>query len=154
MQKTEAAGGVVLNARGDIALVVSGTASFWGFPKGHIDEGEDALSAGKREVEDDTGLKNLTLVKACGSYGRHKSTDDGGDDTSEWKTIRMFLFRTADVELAPKDPWNPEARWVPPAEVEDLLTHPKDKEFWRSILPDLGLLEGGKGDFRYREKNE
>jgi len=30
---------------------------FWGIPKGEIDEGEDALSAARREFEEETGFK-------------------------------------------------------------------------------------------------
>ena len=137
MEKTEAAGGIVLNVRGEIALVISGTGNFWGFPKGHIDEGEDALGAAKREISEETGLTQLEFIRELGSYGRYKGTDDGGDDTSEYKTIHMFLFRTAEEKLAPTDAWNPEARWVPSAEVEKMLTHPKDKEFFRSVAPQI-----------------
>ncbi len=137
MEKTEVAGGIITNSSGGVALVRNGP-DFWGFPKGHIDEGEDALGAAKREIEEETGLQNITLVKELGSYGRYKGTPLGGDDTSEHKTIHMFLFRTEEEKLAPKDSSNPEARWVVPELVGEMLTHPKDKEFWRSL--NLGLL--------------
>ncbi len=139
MIKTEAAGGIVMNARGEVALVISGTGQFWGFPKGHIDEGESVLDAAKREMSEETGLSQLDFVRPLGSYGRYKSTDDGGDDVTEYKTIHMFLFNTTEEKLAPADSWNPEARWVAPAEVEGMLTHPKDKEFWKNAAAELGL---------------
>ncbi len=138
MEKTEAAGGIVKNARGEIALVLNGP-DFWGFPKGHIDPGEDALTAAKREIEEETGLKHITLVKEICSYGRYKGTPEGGDDVSEFKTIYMFFFTTTEESLAPTDPGNPEARWVPPGLVEKMLTHPKDKAFWRTVESSLGL---------------
>ncbi len=137
MEKTEAAGGIITGAHGKIVLVRNGP-DFWGFPKGHIDKGEDALSAAKREIREETGLRDLTLVKELGSYRRYKGTPQGGDDTSEHKTIHMFLFTTEEERLAPTDAGNPEARWVPPELVEGMLTHPKDKEFWKGI--NLGLL--------------
>ena len=136
MMKTEAAGGIVINSRGEIALVRSGP-TFWGFPKGHIDEGENALAAARREVAEETGLKYISFVKELGSYGRYKGTPDGGDDMSEYKTIHMLLFTTKQEELAPTDPGNPEARWVPKAQVGDMLTHPKDREFWERVAPAL-----------------
>src|SRR3989344_8244144 len=136
MEKTEAAGGIVINSRGEVALARSGPV-FWGFPKGHIDEGENALAAARREVAEETGLKFVSLVKDLGSYERYKGTPDGGDDTSEYKTIHMLLFTTKQEELAPIDTGHPEARWVSPSEVETMLTHPKDKEFWRSVAESI-----------------
>ena len=133
MIKTQAAGGIVLNVKGEIALVRSGTDGvFWGFPKGHVDSGEDAIAAAKREIEEETGLTHLSLIRAFAPYVRHRGTYSGGDDPAEVKTIYMFLFETEEETLAPKDAWNPEARWVSPADVEELLTHPKDREFFRN----------------------
>ena len=137
MEKTEVAGGIIKNARGEIVLVANGTKEFWGFPKGHIDPGESALDAAKREIAEETGLTDLTLIRPLGSYGRYRGTPDGGDDANEYKTIHMFLFTTAQEKLAPADPWNPEARWVPVGDVEKMLTHPKDAEFFRSVVPGL-----------------
>ena len=137
MHKSESAGGVVQNVRGEVALVKNGP-SFWGFPKGHVDPGEDALTAARREITEETGLRHLELVKDLGSYGRYRGTPDGGEDRSEYKTIYMFRFTTSDTALAPIDPHNPEARWVPVAEVAALLTDPKDREFFESVIPDLG----------------
>jgi hypothetical protein len=45
----------------------------------------------------------------------------------------MFLFRTAQDELSPVDPENPEARWVEKERVAGLLIHPKDKEFFLQL---------------------
>jgi hypothetical protein len=42
----------------------------------------------------------------------------------------MFLFKTEEEELSPIDPENPEALWVDRERVAELLTHPKDREFY------------------------
>jgi bis(5'-nucleosidyl)-tetraphosphatase len=36
---------------------------FWDFPKGHIEKGEDVIKTVKREVEEETGLKDIKLVE-------------------------------------------------------------------------------------------
>ena len=121
-----------MNEKGEIVLVKNGP-SFWGFPKGHIDVGENAFEAAKREIAEETGLQDITIIRDLGSYGRYKGMPTGGDDTSEYKTIHMFLFVTKEKALAPTDPSNPEARWVPVAQVGEMLTHPKDADFFRSV---------------------
>ena len=134
MKETTSAGGIIRNVRGEIALVKNGP-SFWGFPKGHIDPGEDALTAARREITEETGLVHVTLVLDLGSYQRFKGMSSGGEDTSEFKTIRMFLFSTEEEKLAPIDPGNPEARWATVDQVIEILTNAKDRDFFQSVVP-------------------
>lgn len=132
VKQTTSAGGVVVNKDG-LVLVVNQRGVSWSLPKGHIDKGEDALDAAKREIYEESGINRLELLSDLGHYRRHKNAIGGGDDTSEEKTIFMFLFKTDQSLLNPKDKDNPEAKWVNKNEVADLLTHRKDKEFFLSI---------------------
>ena len=132
MKKTHSAGGVVTNSEGKV-LVVSQRGTSWSLPKGHIDAGENALAAAKREIYEESGIRELEFVRELGSYERHKIGVDGDDDRSELKQITMFLFRTKEEALKPVDPDNPEAKWVDKSKVELLLTHEKDKEFFRRV---------------------
>ena len=124
MKQTESAGGVVLNNKG-LILVVNQNGTSWSLPKGHIEEGEDKLSAAKREIYEEAGITELHLVRELDPYQRYKIDVDGREDESELKTIYMFLFTTNQDELSPIDPENPEARWVDKGEVDQLLTHPE-----------------------------
>ena len=137
MKRTYSAGGVVLNKKGFI-LVVSQHGNSWSLPKGHLDPGEDALTAARREIHEESGIQDLKLICSLGSYERHRIAWSGGDDLSELKVIEMFLFRTNEEALDPIDPDNPEARWALPEEAVSLLTHAKDREFLLKIIPDLG----------------
>ncbi|HLD02991.1 MAG TPA: hypothetical protein VJC07_04795, partial [Candidatus Nanoarchaeia archaeon] len=77
-------------------------------------------------------------VKELGNYERHRiGKDTNGDDISELKTLHFFLFKTNTETLKPLDPENPEARWVEKDKVADLLTHPKDKEFFLKIKDEI-----------------
>jgi 8-oxo-dGTP pyrophosphatase MutT (NUDIX family) len=136
MKVSTSAGGVVLNSKGQV-LVVNQRGRSWSLPKGHLEEGEEPLAAAKREIYEETGIKNLELIKELGTYLRHKIGLDGKDDLSEIKTLTFFLFRTTSRKLQPKDPDNPEARWVDPDGVAPLLTHPKDREFFAAIRVEL-----------------
>lgn len=141
LRARESAGGVVVNGRGEV-LVVNQNGDSWSLPKGGVESGEDILSAARREIAEESGITELTLVKQLPSYKRFRIGKGGvGEDRSHPPTIRhMFLFRTTQEGLAPSDPENPEARWVPPDEVADLLTHPKDQEFFRRIRFEISNL--------------
>jgi 8-oxo-dGTP pyrophosphatase MutT (NUDIX family) len=131
MKRTYSAGGVVTNNEGKV-LVVSQHGTSWSLPKGHIDPGEDALVAAKREIYEESGIRDLEFVRELGSYERYRIGLDG-DDPSELKVITMFLFRTSEKTLRPVDPENPEAKWVEKSKVQLLLTHERDKEFFRNV---------------------
>lgn len=133
---TESAGGIIVSERGNAALVKNGPFVV-GFPKGRVDDGEKPLDAAIREIEEETGLREISLVRPLGSYGRYKGSDSGRDeeDKSEYKTIHMFLFAARETALAPKDEGNPEAFWVPLDGVERRLTYEKDRAFFRSVRP-------------------
>lgn len=133
---TVSAGGVVLNDQG-LVLVTNQHGTSWSLPKGHIDPGEGALEAAIREIEEESGVTDLKFLQILGSYGRYKLAVDNSDDKGEWKVMVFFLFKTSQDQLNPKDPHNPQARWVKPNEVEALLTHSKDKAFYKSILSKI-----------------
>ncbi len=136
-RKTKSAGGVVMNRKSGKILVVSQHGTSWSLPKGHIDEGEEAEEAARREVFEEAGLGDLDMIKSFPAYERFKMDKNNSDDKLELKEIQMFLFETGEENLSPRDPDNPEAKWVEKDKVEKILTHPKDKEFFRSIKKEL-----------------
>lgn len=134
---TESAGGVVLNENGEV-LVVSQQGETWSLPKGHVDEGETHRDAAEREICEESGVCAVTYIKDLGEYERYRTGRGGvGDDTSELKHITMFLYRGNAADAAPQGSEHPEVRWVEREAVVDLLTNPKDKEFFRNILSEL-----------------
>jgi len=130
---SKSAGGVVLNSRNEV-LVVSQNGDSWSLPKGHIDEGETALVAAKREILEETGISKLEFIGELGTYKRYRIGINGqGEDSSELKQITVFLFKTKQQNLKPLDKDNPEALWIDKEKVAEFLTHPKDKEFFLRI---------------------
>ena len=129
---TVSAGGVVINGQ-KMILVVNQNGTSWSLPKGHVDLGEEPLHAAIREIMEESGVDDLHFLRVLGAYGRFKLGKNTGEDKQEWKVLLFFLFKTGQNELNPKDPHHPHASWVHPDEVEALLTHPKDKAFYKSI---------------------
>ena len=123
---------MVVNDEGKV-LVVSQRGTSWSLPKGHIDPGETAVVAAKREIYEESGVRDLEFIRELGTYERYKIGVNGGEDRSELKEITMFLFRTSETLLRPVDADNPEARWVERSKVAALLTHERDKQFFRGV---------------------
>ncbi len=136
MIKTQTGGGVVIGPN-NMVLVVNQHGLAWSLPKGHIEREESAQEAAAREIEEESGITSLKLIKELGSYERYKISLTGGDDTSEKKHITMFLFTTEQTKLQPIDSDNPEAKWVEIKDVAKLLTHLKDKNFFVSIQEEV-----------------
>ena len=136
MKHTYSAGGVIINPKGQI-LVVSQHGTSWSLPKGTLEQGEDEKTASLREIKEETGITKVELIKELGTYDRNKISMDGGDDFSELKTITIFLYATPETHLTPIDPHNPEARWVKPDKVSNLLTHVKDKAFYTNVQDEV-----------------
>lgn len=134
MRKTKSAGGVVVNSKGKV-LVVDQKGTSWSLPKGHIEEGETLIETAKREIYEESGIKELELIETLSNYQRHQIPDDGiGEDKTVLKTIYMFLFKTNQVNLKPVDEENLKAKWLDKSKVAKQLTHPKDKKFFLSVI--------------------
>jgi len=59
---TEKSSGAVVFHRGEQIEYLLLLSNFWGFPKGHIEAGENEREAALREIREETGLE-VTLVK-------------------------------------------------------------------------------------------
>jgi ADP-ribose pyrophosphatase YjhB (NUDIX family) len=136
-KQSNKAGGIVINKEGKI-LVVAQRHNTWSLPKGGVEEGETDLEAAKREIYEESGVKDLQFVKYLITYERYKIGLKNNDDFSELKTISLFLFLTDfDGELKPIDPDNPEARWVDRKDVSKMLTNKIDGEVFDGLCKDL-----------------
>ena len=60
-REVNAAGGLVSNRRGDFLLIRRD--GLWDLPKGHQEPGEDIRTTALREVQEETGVDNLSLRK-------------------------------------------------------------------------------------------
>lgn len=64
MKKIIAAGGLVTNDNGDLLMIYR--RDKWDLPKGKLDEGETIAACAVREVEEETGLRQVILGESLG----------------------------------------------------------------------------------------
>jgi 8-oxo-dGTP pyrophosphatase MutT (NUDIX family) len=62
--KIIAAGGIVLNEKNELLMIFR--RGFWDLPKGKLDEGESIPECAVREVQEETGLRNIELQELIG----------------------------------------------------------------------------------------
>lgn len=106
----EAAGGYVTNPKGE--LLVFFRRGSWDLPKGKIDPGESPEQAALREVEEETGLKQLTLGPLLG-HTYHTYTQGG---KRMLKKTWWYRLQSADSTTVPQYEEDiEEIQWVTPA---------------------------------------
>ena len=114
-----AAGGLVVNDRGEILMIFR--RGFWDLPKGKLETGESLESCAIREVEEETGLKNIEISRFIGTTF-HEYRDPHLQEEvvkeSHWFEMRVNIPQ----QLIPQTEEDiTEIKWIPRAGLEAYL---------------------------------
>lgn len=113
------AGGVVARLENDrIYIALIGERGLNGFvlPKGHVEPGESLEQAATREIAEEAGLSQLTLIAPLGTKERLDF------DKRSWKKTHYFLFLTSQSKGEPSDPQHDyEIKWFALETVPELF---------------------------------
>ena len=116
--EVEAAGGVVLDSDGRVAVVHRPRYDDWSLPKGKLDEGESFEEAALREVWEETGLR-VSLGEELPSV-EYTVRDRP-------KRVRYWLMSVdSDPGFVANDEVD-QLRWLSPADAVALLTYDRDR---------------------------
>lgn len=140
--KTElSAGGIIVRKIGETweVLLLKDMNNNWTFPKGLVEKGEDAVSAAKREITEEVGISDVSLMSTITPI-HYMYTRNGLIS----KNVQYFLFSTEGKEIpkGQKEEGISEVRWVPLDEAMIIIGYPKTNksllEETRSILYATG----------------
>ena len=115
-------GGIVLNKNNKVFVAkrIDNAKNFWQMPQGGVDEGENFLKAAYRELEEETSIKNVALIKELDGTityelperllgiiwrGKYKG------QKQKWFLMR-FLGEEKEIDIKTKNPEFLEWRWI------------------------------------------
>jgi len=135
-QRELSAGGVVVRDGQVIVIVPTRRGAqgqrVLGLPKGHVDPGETAEQAARREVREEAGV-DAELVERLGDV-RYFYQRDG---QRIFKMVRFFLFDYRAGALEDHDDEVEEARWMPLEEAATALSYRGEREMVQRALSTI-----------------
>jgi len=131
--RTEKSVGIVLlNPRKAVLVVFKKWTKVWEFPQGKIEEGEDLMRALKREVKEETGIKNFQIVKDFQKTTHYSFKREG---YLVDKSVIYFLGTTKEeVNLSEE---HEQYHWCTFKEANKLFKHENHKEVLKSAFERL-----------------
>ncbi len=97
---------------------------YWDFPKGHIEKGEDMIKTAKREVAEETGLKEIEFIEGFKETIKYFFKFQG---KTVLKFVTFYLAKTKEKNV--KISWEHIGfQWLPYQEALKQLTFENAKE--------------------------
>ena len=103
---------------------------FWGFPKGHMEEGESPLDAAEREVFEETGFKVKCISEKPIAESRY--TIEYGENIE--KTVWFYEMKVVEEFVKEPDEEIEEIAIVPYEEAVNLLAYEEDRKILKYVF--------------------
>ena len=122
---------VVLNKENKVFVAkrIDNPKNFWQMPQGGVDEGEDFLKAAYRELEEETSIKNVKLIKELDGTITYELPDrllgliwkgKYRGQRQKWFLMR-FVGMDNEINIKTKHPEFLEWKWVDLDKITDLV---------------------------------
>ena len=122
---------VVLNKKNDIFVAkrIDNPKNFWQMPQGGVDDGEDYLSAAFRELEEETSVKNVKLIKEIEGTTSYELPDNllgiiwkgkYKGQKQKWFLMR-YIGKDEDININTKKPEFLEWKWIDISRITEVV---------------------------------
>ena len=121
----------------------------WQMPQGGIHQGENYLDAMKRELSEETSIKNIEIIKEINGWTEYKLPDyligkiwrgKYRGQKQKWFIVR-FLGKDEEINLKTNHPEFIDWKWVEARDLPGVIVHFK-KKLYESLLPEIKKVIG------------
>ena len=132
-----------------VARRIDNAKKFWQMPQGGVDEGENLLKAAYRELEEETSIKSVELIKELDGTITYELPDrllgviwrgKYRGQKQKW-FITRFLGQDSEINLNTKHPEFIEWKWLEPEKLPDVIVDFK-KNLYLKLLKEINLVIG------------
>jgi len=122
---------VLLNKRNEVFVAkrIDNAKKFWQMPQGGVDKDEDYLTAAYRELEEETSINNVKLIKKLDGFITYKLPEHlvgiiwkgkYKGQKQKWFVMK-FLGKDSEINLKTKHPEFFDWKWVELDKITDLV---------------------------------
>ncbi|GAB3827881.1 NUDIX hydrolase [Pontibacter rugosus] len=123
----------------EVALISVGKEARWQLPKGIVDKGEEPEATAVREVREEAGIAT-ELLRKIDTIEYWYVGNRGSERVRFHKFVHFFLLRYISGNVTDHDWEVNEARWVPIAQAEEMLTFKSEKQALQKAINMLQEL--------------
>lgn len=131
--KKEKCCGCIIIENNKVLLVYEKNRNFWGFPKGHMEKGENEIETALREVKEEVGL-DVEIIDKERRYILNYIIRDEID-----KTTVLYLAIPKNKEIVMQESEIEKVKWCDFEEALKTLTFDNSKEVFKKVINDLNL---------------
>ena len=128
--KKEKSCGCIIIKNNQVLLVYEKNRNFWGFPKGHMEEGENEIETALREVKEEVGLD--VEINSNKKYTLNYIINNEID-----KTTVLYIAKPINENIVMQESEIENIKWCDFNEALNTLTFDNWKEMFSKVIRDI-----------------